>query len=276
MFSSVKELLTRRRTARKKLHKVRGSDVVVVSYAKSGRTWLNAMISRLYHVRYGTPATQLINHDNFQRFNPAIPSVFFNHALGGLEKTDNVKLYLDRKVILLVRDPRDVAVSLWFHFAKRATAGERTIHGIPAGVTELSPRDFILREEVGLPSVVAFLERWLRNLELVPRSLLIRYEDLRAQPTAALKQVMDFVGGNFSEDEIAAAVAFCEFENMQKLERTGFFETKKLAPGDPDDSDSFKVRRGKVGGYRDYLSPEEVAETGALLASRLPPELGYS
>ena len=41
---------------------------------------------------------------------------------------------------------------------------------------------------------------------------------------------------------------------MQKLEAAGAFDSNILHPGDVRDRESFKVRRGKVGGYREYLS----------------------
>jgi hypothetical protein len=42
------------------------------------------------------------------------------------------------------------------------------------------------------------------------------------------------------------------------------------------DPNTFKVRRGQVGGYRDYFSAEELEAIDALLQGALPPELGYS
>jgi hypothetical protein len=45
---------------------------------------------------------------------------------------------------------------------------------------------------------------------------------------------------------------------------------------DPADPATFKVRRGKVGGYRDYFSPEQVAEMDALVMEWLSPTLGYA
>ena len=44
---------------------------------------------------------------------------------------------------------------------------------------------------------------------------------------------------------------------MQKLEAAGAFDSNILHPGDVRDPESFKVRRGKVGGYREYLSAED-------------------
>ena len=44
---------------------------------------------------------------------------------------------------------------------------------------------------------------------------------------------------------------------MRKLEGAGAFDSKILRAGDARDPESFKVRRGKTGGFEDYLSPNE-------------------
>ena len=53
------------------------------------------------------------------------------------------------------------------------------------------------------------------------------------------------------------AIEFSRFENMQKMEAAGAFDSKILRAGDVRDPESFKVRRGKIGGYREYLSAED-------------------
>src|SRR4051812_10166160 len=55
------------------------SDVVVVSFGKSGRTWLMVLLSRYYQLRYRLPADQLLDHDRLHRLQPAVPRVFFTH-----------------------------------------------------------------------------------------------------------------------------------------------------------------------------------------------------
>jgi hypothetical protein len=42
-----------------------------------------------------------------------------------------------------------------------------------------------------------------------------------------------------------------------------------------NDPSTFKVRRGKVGGYRDDFEPAQVAELEALVRDNILPELGY-
>jgi hypothetical protein len=71
------------------------------------------------------------------------------------------------------------------------------------------------------------------------------------------------------------ALEFSRFENMQKLEAAGAFDSNILHPGDVRDPESFKVRRGKVGGYREYLSAEDQQFAEAAL-TQLDRRFGYT
>ena len=71
------------------------------------------------------------------------------------------------------------------------------------------------------------------------------------------------------------ALEFSTFGNMKKLESAGAFDSKILRAGDTSDPESFKVRRGKVGGFADYLSPTD-QEYAAVALRRLDPRFGYS
>jgi hypothetical protein len=48
-----------------------------------------------------------------------------------------------------------------------------------------------------------------------------------------------------------------------------------MAPADRSDLRSYKVRRAKVGGYRDYFTEEQVRKIDTLVAASLSPNLGY-
>jgi hypothetical protein len=71
------------------------------------------------------------------------------------------------------------------------------------------------------------------------------------------------------------ALEFSRFENMQKLEAAGAFDSNILHPGDVRDPESFKVRRGKVGGYREYLSFGDQKYAADELM-KLDPRFGYN
>lgn len=49
-----------------------------------------------------------------------------------------------------------------------------------------------------------------------------------------------------------------------------------MKPGDPGNADSYKVRRAKVGGYRDYFSDEEISRIDAYVEQTLLPNFGYT
>ena len=61
-----------------------------------------------------------------------------------------------------------------------------------------------------------------------------------------------------SNDVIAEAVRFTSFENMRKMESADKFKSARLRPLDKEDKESYKTRRGKVGGFVDYLSRENI------------------
>lgn len=243
----------------KRRHKISKSDALIVSHAKSGRTWLAVMISSIYHHRYALPETEIIRFDNFHRLNRRIPNVAFTHDNRKdaahspvLDRADLV----GQRVVLLVRDPRDVVVSSYFQ--KLRNRGETG--------AELPPLfDYVVDQK--LPQVLTFLRRWADQLDAPKDVLVTRYEDLRATPASELAKVMTFLDGKApTSDELGSAVNFTSFDSLRQKEASGFFATDRLRPGDPANPNSFKVRRGKVGGYRDYFTPEQQGEIDAMIA----------
>ena len=93
---------------------------------------------------------------------------------------------------------------------------------------------------------------------------------------AELRKAISFLDREFDETLLRQAVQFASFDNLARKEAAGFFNTKRMQPGDVSDPNTFKVRRGQVGGYRDYFSAKELEAIDALLQDALPPELGYS
>ena len=137
--------------------------------------------------------------------------------------------------------------------------------------------DFVMNPKVGLPEIIAFLETWQRELPRVVASLVVRYEDMRADPQSALRDVLAFLGTPGTDEQIAEAVAYAAYDNMKQLEQKGTFRLSgwRLRPGDRANPQSYKVRRAKVGGWRDYFDEEQVAAIDRLLAERPEPPFGY-
>jgi hypothetical protein len=251
------------------------ADWIVLSRAKSGRTWLRAMLSRLYQARHGLDAHQLLEYDNFHRQAPEIPVVAMTHGhyLDELARQPRHGADLRAKpVVFLVRDPRDVAVSEYFQSTRRASGYKRELYQVEdAG----SMFDFLMCAPLGLPAICDYLNHWHRELASWSRVHRLRYESLRADPEGEMGRLCAFLNEDFGPEAIADAVAFADFDALKRKERENYFNNSRLQARDVEDPDSYKVRRGKVGGYRDYFNDEQAARIDAFLAERLDPELGY-
>jgi hypothetical protein len=266
----------------------RRAEVLIIGHPKSGTTWLRVMLSHLYQQRYDLPRSILIKSDELSNLDVRVPVFLITNGHYSYEAVIGAALsskqsaapFRAKKVVLLARHPCDIAVSWYFQFTKRISTPKRELINAtlerPIDFRTVPMWDFVMQSEIGLPSIVEFLNRWERNLSNIDRPLLVRYEDLRAQPIETLRRVVSFLDEDFSESEVRSAVEFGSFENLRTLESAGFFRRGGLSRRDPADPETAKVRRGKVHGYRDYFTPEQAAEMEALVVTRLSPAFGYA
>jgi hypothetical protein len=107
---------------REEARRLARADVAIVSFGKSGRTWLRVMMSRYYQLVFGIPERVLLGFENYHRRNAAIPKIFFTHDNYIKDYTgdsDTKKAFYDKKVVLMVRNPKDIAVSQYFQWQHR-------------------------------------------------------------------------------------------------------------------------------------------------------------
>ena len=272
-----RKALERRMRGKEEFRKLRLADCVIVSFGKSGRTWLRVLVSRFYQLRYGLRPSLMIGFDNFHRRNPAIPRIFFTHDNYLRDYTghrEDKRDFYDRRVVLLVRDPRDVAVSQYFQWKFRMRPAKKTLNDYPTEDVDIFT--FVM-SPAGLPKVVDFLNGWGREIPRIPRFLLLRYEDLKADTAGELARLLAFMGERPTAEELADCVSFASVENMRKLEekRVFWLAGSRLRPKDRSNPNSYKVRRAKVGGWRDYFDDAQVAAIDAYVAEHLDPQFGY-
>ncbi len=273
--------LERRLRGKEEYRKLRAADAVIVSFGKSGRTWVRVMLSRFYTFRHGLPASRMIGFDNLHRKNPAIPKLFFTHDNYLRDFTghrDSKEDFRDRKVVLLVRDPFDTTVSQFFQWKNRMRPGKKALNEYPEHGSEVPLAAFMDDEKSGLDKTVDFLNGWAREIGLIRDLLVVRYEDLRADTAGTLARIVTFLGTPGTPEEIGEAVRFASIENMRAMEtrRTMWLAGSRLIAKDRSNPDSFKVRRAKVGGWRDYFTEEETARFEARVEARLLPGFGYT
>jgi hypothetical protein len=184
----------------------------VISFPKSGRTWLRVMLDQV-----GLPLE-------------------WTHAGAGhgngrpISKLDTSTARKYRRILFLHRDPRDTAVSGYYQKLYRRDGYSGTIS------------EFLRDPCHGLEKIILYNQMWLEFASKRPQMMVASYEGLRADTETLLADIIAFFG---AEKEKAG-----EYASVYG---------KILSPADPEQPDSFKVRKGVVGGYVDELSADDIA-----------------
>lgn len=230
-----------------------GGAAIVVSIPKSGRTWVRTFLCAYFCRRYGHP----FSLEPEQSGDARIPRIVYSHdrfeQRTKADRWDELrgKYFIPvaerrrAKIVLLARDPRDSFVS---HFLQLTRRTRET----PEDLKQMEIGELLRDRRHGIASMIEIMSGWLKEWSGKPNFLLVRYEDLQRTPEESFRELLGFLGE--SEPEAGAfshAMEFSLFGNMKKLEAAGAFASKILQPTDVGDPESFKVRRGKVGGvYR--------------------------
>ena len=248
-----------------KWFKTKTADAYIISFPKCGRTWLRLMIAYAITFHFDQEReVETLNLQRLARLYPQVPKIRVKHddephlqLASGLSHNKNS--YRGTKVLFLARDPRDVIVSLYFHRTKRSKDYVGTLS------------DFVREERGSTEALITYYNIWANNQGVPQDFLLVRYEDLHQNTHQQLRQVLDFLGlGMVGDLAVYDAVEAASFDKMRQLEQSRALSSSRLQPGDEADLDSYKTRRGKVGGYADYLTPSEVAYINEQMKTLLP------
>lgn len=292
IISSTALLPRRLRVARRKARLgalevdiARRSSLIIIAHPKSGNTWLKVMLTRLYSKRHGIPEEDFARYPALADANPAIPRFAATNGWYSYERAVGDKLQpgapdselRHKPVVLLARNPLDIAVSWYFQFTKRQSGHKQELINAdlahPVDRHHIEMWEFVRDSDIGLQSLIRFLNYWDAALDSLDHTLLTSYEALRREPAEVLRRITELMGDRFSDAELNEAVEFASFDNLRKLESEGFFRSGGLTLRNASDPESFKVRRAKVGGYRDYFTEAQARELEQLVRSELSPRL---
>jgi len=223
------------------------SEYIGISFPKSGRTWVKVLIAKAFSQKYHAAMNvrflyKMSNHDNH------IPKIHFTHigALNLIDILEFTKKYYRKKILFVVRDPRDTVVSYFYQIKNR----ERKFKG--------NISEFIRHEQYGIRTLIQFMNTWNKNKDRFKDFLIVRYEDLHENPGAELEKILGFLDVKADEQIIRTAVEFAKFENMKRMEQKNKFNWAAMRPVNTKDANSYKVRKGKIGSYREELSLADV------------------
>lgn len=221
-------------------------SLFVISYPKSGRTWLKFILE------------QYKRSHTIKFIHSVAPPHPYEALPGEIQTPESAQ---DNKYLLLVRDPRDVIVSSYFELTKRGHLWGFSYNGTLA--------EYIREDRGSYRTLLAYMERWaafsIRNPE---NTHILRYEDMLAAPEVAIERVLEFFHIAVKRDVLMKAIEIASFKNMRDLE-SGRFQGKllmpsrlmgspALTPGDADDLESYKTRKGGHGNYSQYVSERDI------------------
>ena len=153
--------------------------------------------------------------------------------------------------VVMVRDPRDVAPSFANHNRTGIDQAIATMgNGNCAFCAQTDRQLGQLRQR--MLSWSGHVESWLDQSDLPV--LLLRYEELLADTVGALRRVLAFAHYDAETARIERAVRLARFSELRAQEAArGFREAPR------PESDGAFFRRGLAGGWRDELTPAQVA-----------------
>jgi hypothetical protein len=191
------------------------SDIYLVSYPKSGNTWLRFLVANALKLHYESERSV-----NFFSISDIIPDVqisrnislnpaFDDNTLPRIIKSHCAYNPYYKRIVLLVRDPRDVMVSYYFHLMSHGT--------IPSS---LKFSKFIRSYRFGVKTWERHTNSWLKNRVNGQNLHIFTYENLSESTSETLYRILDLIGFSISMDLIEKAVQISSFENMKKLEHS--------------------------------------------------------
>ena len=216
-----------------------------MSYPKSGNTWLRFLIGNL--LSPDEPVT-------FSNIELKVPDIYqnSNRKLLRFSRPRILKSheYFDHrynKVIYIVRDPRDIAISYYYHCIKfRIIQQEIKI--------ERFLNHFIEGEIDNFGSWEKNVGSWLGARKRDPGFLLLRYEDVINETEGALKKIAIHIELNASDESIARAVELSSFDRMKNLEKK---QSNEWKPTKKSNKHISFVRKAQCGGWITELSKKE-------------------
>lgn len=223
-------------------------DILLASYPKSGNTWTRFLIANLVF------PDQTVSFGNLHllTLDPTVTTQrdFVHAARPRIIKSHGSFDPRYRRVICVVRDPRDVAISQYHYLRKLRKIDD----------------DFPLEKFIGrfldgdlkrdLGSWGENVGSWLAARHHHPGFLLLRYEDLLANTTRELARVAAFGGFPATAERIARAVEGSTADRMRESEKQQG-ERSALIKGSRQDI-AF-VRAAKSGGWRKDMPEAQVA-----------------
>lgn len=238
LFSKLSRLVFQHRSKERPPFDVRESDIFIVSYPKSGNTWVRFIIANLL------VTDEVINFRNIEQIVPDI-----HKSLKDIPRMKGVRImkyhepFFEHfpRTIYIVRDGRDALVS-YYHY--NLDSGQ-----FAGTFDEFLKSTIYLRFGSWQEHVTRAMEQRLRFPD---RILFIRYEDMLQDLPGNIRKIAKFCGLQVSDESVESTAGKCSFQALQQNERTYGSETL-------DKQINF-FRKGTKEQWKGYFNAEEAMD----------------
>ena len=239
-------------------------DTFIVSYPRSGNTWTRFLVANLVYPE------QPVTFANIERLIPDCEAMSSRYVKR-VPRPRIIKSheYFDpryKRVIYIVRDPRDVALS-YYDFSRKYRHIEDS-HPLTSFVSDfvagrLSSFDWGTWGEN--------VASWFYTRNGRPEFLLLKYEDMLCNTQSELAKVARFLNIEPAPDRLAGAVERSSADRMRKLEAS---QGEQWVATKNKRSDIPFVRTASSGLWKEKLPATSIAEIESAWGP-LMRELGY-
>ena len=252
----------------KDMVKLRPDDIWIVTYPKSGTTWTQQIV-RLILNR---------GKDDGKVLSDAVPWVEgFNKELPGhecvnLDDMDSPRAFKSHfpydlmpcgppnttlgKYIYVIRNPKDVFVSYCVHVS--------SFIFLPQQSSEAYFKQYI-QGEVSYGSYFDHVLSWWPHKD-DDNVLILKYEDMKKDLPSAVATIAKFIGQEISKELVEEIAHKTSFDNMKK-DRSANCEWM-MNKVYRDNLNPY-MRKGEVGGWKDYITSEQSALMDSVYEKRL-------
>ena len=238
-------------------------DVFLTSFPRSGNTWTRFLVGNLVHA--DDPVTFL----NLERLLPDM-YIHSDREMRNLKRPRVIKSHecFDpryKRVVYIVRDPRDVAVSNYHWELKKGSFPD----GFP--LEEFTPRWMEAFYWPRLGNWAEHVTSWLGTRRDHEGFLLVRYEDLMKNTQHELERMARLLSIEPTQERLRKAAELSSAERMRQLESSEggkWLQTKYTRQDKPF------VRKATPGGWKTVL-PEKTVAYLETRWSHIMQDLGY-
>jgi Sulfotransferase domain len=187
---------------------LRSEDIILATYPKSGSTWLRFILCNWLSLT--ETGNEAVTFDMVDRILPEIGVSDLAEPWRYVAVPRFVKTHWRRnplfgssvRIMLLVRDPRDVMVSLHHHLTSRK---QKAYDG--------SLQDLLRDKKLGLDTWFKHALSWSHK-----RTSIIRYEELKSEGVSVLMRVLRDLDIKYESKILIQAYELSRFDQMRKVE----------------------------------------------------------